>query len=110
MSLVDLDLKDGKTLFAASLNTNFGNVLAINIYNEDLTPLTNGTDVTFLTALAFKPGTLRVYLSGSRIRPITGTTNFVEDTDINGNGKGFTMSTAPTSGAELIVDYQRANV
>lgn len=110
MSLIKTDFANLEVLEAADLNTNFSNLLLINEYNEDLTALTDGLETTFATAFTFKPGTLRVYLVGLRVRKDTGTTNYVETTDGLGNGDGFIMSVAPGSGDELIVDYQRANV
>ena len=110
MSFINTQLVDGKNLFAQDLNINFGNLLILNVYNEDSTALTDASKISFLTAFKFKPGTLRVYLDGLRIRKDAGTPNFVEDLDTDNNGKGFTMSTPPAAGAELIVDYQRANV
>lgn len=109
MSLIKTDFANLEVLEATDLNTNFSNLLLVNEYNEDLTTLTDGIETTFQTAFSFKPGTLRVYLAGLRVRKDTGTTNFVETLDIASNGDGFIMSVAPGSGVELVLDYQRAN-
>ena len=109
MSIVNVGLTDQEVLFAAILNGNFSGILTINVHNEDLTVLTDGIEVTFNVASRFVPGSLRVYLGGARVRKDVGTPNFVVNVDDDNNGKSFTMSTAPTTGQELIIDYQRSN-
>ena len=93
---------------AAEVNANFAALLAINVYNEDFTPLTDGIAVTFSTAAIFKAGTLRLFKSGLRLRKGV-TEDYVEVLDINGDGTGFTLALAPPLNTPLLGDYQRSN-
>jgi len=104
-----------KTNFAGStralsgeVNTNFIDLLDLNVYNEDLTALTDGSKTTFTTAALFKPTTLRIYKNGSRLRP-GASLDFIENTDGNNNGISFTLAIAPATNTPLLIDLQKAN-
>jgi len=86
---------------AADVNTNFQKILGLQVVNEDQTSAS--TDVTVLTAHRFKPGTLRVYLDGVRLRP--GAT-YIE----NLAGDSFTLSPTPAVPTPLLVDYQMSSL
>lgn len=94
---------------AAQVNANFAALLAIHVFNEDFTPLTNGIMVTFSTSFPFVPGTLRLYKSGLRLRRGV-TADYVETLDVNSNGNGFTLTIAPPLSTPLLADYEKANV
>jgi len=115
MSLKVWTLKE--ILFSTDLNANFSAILAMTVSNEDLTSLTNPPLATFSTALAFKPGSLRVYLSDGPtndmlrqrrgLNPSEG--DYVENLNGDGNGVSFTFNTVvPALGSKLVVDYQKA--
>ena len=115
MSLKIWNSKD--QLASADLNSNFAAVLAMSVYNENLTALT-GTEVTFDTAFPYKPGTLRVYASTSSITEMarkklktgTGADNgdYEEILDDSGLGVSFRFLNPPAAAAKLVVDYQKA--
>jgi hypothetical protein len=92
---------------AAEMNQNFINLLAIPVFNEDFTSLTDGAEQTFTLAFVAKVGSLRVYQSGLRQRLGT---NYTEDLNGNGNVESFTMTIAPPLSTPLITDSQKANV
>ncbi len=94
---------------SAEVNENFVDLLDLNVYNEDFTALTDGSKVTFTTAALFKATTLRIYQSGSRLRPGV-SLDFIENLDGNNNGISFTLAIAPATSTPLIIDYQKANV
>jgi hypothetical protein len=88
---------------AADVNTNFQKILGLQVVNEDLTSVS--TDVTVFTAHRFKPGTLRVYLDGVRLRPGAGY-EYIE----NLAGDGFTLRSTPAVPTPLLVDYQMSSL
>lgn len=94
---------------AAEINQNFIELLALNVYSEDFTVLTDGSTVTFVTASLFKLTTLRIYQAGARLRPGV-SADYLENDDGSGNGDSFTLAVAPAGSTPLIVDYQKANV
>lgn len=105
MALIDLVTKT--KAYAADVMTNFQKMLVMHVFNEDLTPLVimPGPPTTYSTAARFVPGTLRVYRAGLRLRR-GGAADYVETTDIDGQGVSFTLNSTPTPGTALVVDYQ----
>lgn len=67
------------------------------VFNEDLSAQCDGSNVTFDTVNAFKPGSLSVFYNG-----LKQTDDYVtQDADYN----GFTLTFAPDANDELTVDY-----
>jgi hypothetical protein len=104
-------------LFSTDLNASFAAILDMVVSNEDLTAFTDSALITFSTAFAFKPGSLRVFLSdgpsNDMFRQRRGLTpsvgDYVENLDGSGNGISFTFnSIIPDTDSKLVVDYQKA--
>jgi hypothetical protein len=113
MPLVKIDFANKTKADADEINANFVALLAINSYGEDLTALTDGIKVTFVGgvdfAALFKPGTIRIYKNGLRLRKGP-TADYIETLDGNGDGLSFTLAVAPPTSTPLLIDYQKANV
>ena len=109
--MIKITFQDKEVLTNEDLNTNFSELLGLNVYNETPGGLINGSNTNFTTAFQFKPTTLRVYLKRSSpadaalFRQIKGT-DYTEDVGY----LGFTMTVAPPSGSIMVVDYQKENV
>lgn len=100
-----------RKLTVDDLNGNFESVLDVNVYNEDLSAYTNGSEVTFATFNTYKPGTLRVYAgegaSGTLNRQMS-TTDYTEGLNVDGLGETFSFSSLVLStGSKLLVDYSK---
>ena len=107
MALVKIDFTAKTLAQSAEVNTNFINLLALNVYGEDYTALTNGIKITFAVAALFKSNTLRLYKNGLRLRKGV---DYTEVLDLNGNGTDFTLAIAPPTSTPLLGDYEKANV
>lgn len=96
----DQDSGDYYEKTGASTWTPIGNLninLTTPIKNETPGGLINGSNTTFTTANGYVSGTLEVYRNGIRLKG--GGDDYTETVG------GFTMTTAPATGARLLVDY-----
>lgn len=112
-NIVKIDWVDGYKLDSIDLNTNFSNLFSsIFVFNEDKTSLTDGSEKIFATAFKGLPGTLRIFLKGNFVRKDASSEAWgfwTENLDGSGRVISFTMSVAPTSGQDLVIQYTKAN-
>lgn len=69
----------------------------------DATDLTDGARTNFDLPDFYESGTIRAYLNGARLRPVT---DYTEDANLD----AITLGVAPASDDELIIDYQAAEL
>ena len=92
---------------STKMNANFTKVLGALVTGEDKT---GGTSATISLAYKFKPLSLRVFVSGVRLRKAAGATGYTETYDGSGDGISLTLGTAPIITTPVVVDYQKANI
>ena len=114
--IIKNDWTDKEIVEATDLNTLVNGITSLNVYNEDWSALCDGSRTTFPTSdMAYEPGTLRVYLNGSRQRPWAGGGTAPSGYDYvevvaSSVGTRWTMSTPPSSTGILVVDFQKVNI